>query len=278
MPLEGPNIARLRNVRTRSVSAENFAGAKGGGGRATQGTGAAAARDLGVGWKVSPSVIIAPGTTFPMAGIDGSGMITHIWLTTHRDHWRTLVLRAYRDHGSHPAVEVPVGDFFANGWGRFAQVSSSMIAVRVDGDHAGTDLRESAPAIGEEIADGHFNSWIGSVVPISPQHQRPPVIGMSGEPDVSDHAGTVDASHRKRGARCDDHRGRDLPANPNVPGGVCSGALSGPTAAALGAAEVLSADRSRRHVAQPGDIAAIKRHRASFPCARRAVGLRFTPA
>jgi hypothetical protein len=133
MLLDSRNIARLRNVTTRSISAENFGGAKGGGGRATQGTGADATRDLGVGWKVSPSVIIAPGTTFPMAGIDGPGVITHVWLTTHPDHWRTLVLRAYWDHGSDPAVEVPVGDFFANGWGRFAQVSSSMIAVNPHG-------------------------------------------------------------------------------------------------------------------------------------------------
>src|SRR5918993_1252317 len=76
MPLETDQIARLRNVMTRSISPENFDGAKGGGGRATHGTGAVAARDLGVGWKISPSVIIASGTTFPMATIDGSSMIT----------------------------------------------------------------------------------------------------------------------------------------------------------------------------------------------------------
>src|SRR5215203_81670 len=133
MPLETHEIARLRNVRTRSISPENFGGAEGGGGRATQGTGSVAARDLGVGWKISPSVIIAPGTTFPIASVDGSGIITHIWLTTHRDHWRTLVLRAYWDHAPDPAIEVPLGDFFANGWGRFAQVSSSMIAVNPHG-------------------------------------------------------------------------------------------------------------------------------------------------
>jgi Protein of unknown function (DUF2961) len=133
MPLETHQIARLRDVTTRSISPENFDGVKGGGGRATQGTGAVAARDLGVGWKISPSVIIASGTTFPMATIDGSGMITHVWLTTHHDHWRTLVLRAYWDHAPDPAIEVPLGDFFANGWGRFAQVSSSMIAVNPHG-------------------------------------------------------------------------------------------------------------------------------------------------
>jgi D-arabinan exo alpha-(1,3)/(1,5)-arabinofuranosidase (non-reducing end) len=129
MPFEARNIARLRNIATRSISPENVNGTRGGGGRATQGTGANAARDLGVGWKMSPSIVIGAGTTFPLATIDGGGTITHIWLTTNPDYWRTLVLRAYWDDAPEPAVEVPVGDFFANGWGRFAQVSSTMIAA-----------------------------------------------------------------------------------------------------------------------------------------------------
>ncbi len=52
-------IATLSAANTRSISPENFDGAKGGGGRATEGTGAKAAADLGVGWKVSPSIEIA---------------------------------------------------------------------------------------------------------------------------------------------------------------------------------------------------------------------------
>jgi Protein of unknown function (DUF2961) len=133
MPLQPSNIAQLRNVATRSISAENFDGAKGGGGRATEGTGAYAARDLGVGWKISPSMIISCGSTFRMATIEGPGTITHIWLTTHTNNWRSLVLRAYWDHAPEPAVEVPLGDFFASGWGRFTQVSSSMIVVNPHG-------------------------------------------------------------------------------------------------------------------------------------------------
>ena len=133
MPFDARDIAHLRDVTTRSISPENFDGAKGGGGRATEGTGADAARDLGPGWKISPSVIISSGTTFPIATMDGPGVITHIWLTTATHHWRTLVLRAYWDHSIEPAIEVPLGDFFANGWGRFAQVSSSMIAANPHG-------------------------------------------------------------------------------------------------------------------------------------------------
>ena len=41
------NLSRLSDAQTRSISAENFTGAKGQGGRATEGTGAAASRELG---------------------------------------------------------------------------------------------------------------------------------------------------------------------------------------------------------------------------------------
>jgi hypothetical protein len=133
MPIQARDIARLRNVATRSISPENVDGAKGGGGRATNGTGSNASRDLGIGWKVSPSMIIGAGATLPMATIEGPGTITHIWLTTHSSRWRTLVLRAYWEDAPEPAIEVPLGDFFANGWGRFAQVSSSMIAANPHG-------------------------------------------------------------------------------------------------------------------------------------------------
>lgn len=128
-----PDLASLRTVATRSISPENFTGAKGGGGRATEGTGAGPARDLGQGWKVSPSVEIAAGETFDMAQIDGPGRITHIWLTTHPDHWRSLLLRAHWDGADEPAVEVPVGDFFGQGWGVFAQLSSELVAVNPNG-------------------------------------------------------------------------------------------------------------------------------------------------
>ncbi|MEY2589026.1 MAG: hypothetical protein QOJ67_1010, partial [Acidimicrobiaceae bacterium] len=75
------NLSRLSNAETRSISPENFTGAKGGGGRSTDGAAAEAARDLGLGWKVSPYVRIAPGATFELADIDGPGAIQQIWLT-----------------------------------------------------------------------------------------------------------------------------------------------------------------------------------------------------
>lgn len=126
-------VAALRRIQTRSISAENPDGSVGGGGRATEGTGAECARDLGPGWKISPSVDIAAGTTFELANIAGAGKITHIWITTGADNWRTLVLRAHWDGAAEPAVEVPYGDFFCNGWGAFAQVSSQAIAANPNG-------------------------------------------------------------------------------------------------------------------------------------------------
>jgi len=123
------NLSSLRRRTTRSISPENFDGAPGGGGRATEGTGAEAARDLGPGWKISPSVDVKPGETWDLAKIAGGGKITHIWMTTHTEHWRTLLFRAYWDGSAEPAIEVPYGDFFCNGWGAFAQVASQPIAV-----------------------------------------------------------------------------------------------------------------------------------------------------
>jgi hypothetical protein len=129
-----PDLARLRRrVVTRSISPENPTGAAGQGGRATEGTGAAAGRELGLGWKISPSVHVPPSTVFELADIAGPGRITHIWLTTHPDHWRQLLLRAYWDGEPSPAIEAPIGDFFGQGWGRFAQLSSAMIAVNPHG-------------------------------------------------------------------------------------------------------------------------------------------------
>lgn len=127
------NLYRLSPAKTRSISAENFTGAKGQGGMATEGTGAECARDLGQGWKVSPSVNIAPGQTFTVAEIDGPGAVQHIWLTCFPDSWRHLILRMYWDDEVDPSVETPLGDFFCNGWCERSNVNSLPIAVNPAG-------------------------------------------------------------------------------------------------------------------------------------------------
>lgn len=123
------SLSQLRTVQTRSISPENPTGAPGAGGRATEGTGAQAARDLGPGWKISPSVEVKGGETVELASIVGAAKITHIWITTDKDSWRALMLRAYWDGAEEPAIEVPFGDFFCNGWPEFAQVNSIPIAA-----------------------------------------------------------------------------------------------------------------------------------------------------
>ncbi|HAX43338.1 MAG TPA: DUF2961 domain-containing protein [Bryobacteraceae bacterium] len=122
------NLHRLSSAETRSISPENFTGAKGRGGMATEGTGKNAARNLGQGWKISPSVRIKGGETFTLAEIDGSGAIQHIWMTP-TGHWRTSILRMYWDGEAEPSVEVPVGDFFGMGWGQYAHLNSLAVTV-----------------------------------------------------------------------------------------------------------------------------------------------------
>ena len=124
------NLSRLSKAKSRSISPENFTGEKGKGGMAKVGEGSAshAARDLGLGWKVNPYVRIKPGETFTMGHIKTSGAIQHIWLTPAGD-WRKMILRMYWDDEKTPSVECPVGDFFACGWGRYAQVNSLAVAV-----------------------------------------------------------------------------------------------------------------------------------------------------
>ncbi len=122
------NLSRLSHAKTRSISPENFAGEKGKGGMSTDGPAANAARDLGQGWKVSPYMRIEPKTTFVLAEIEGPGAIQQIWMTP-AGNWRYSILRMYWDGEENPSVEVPVGDFFANGWGKYAHVNSLAVCV-----------------------------------------------------------------------------------------------------------------------------------------------------
>lgn len=122
------NLSMLSNAKSRSISPENFTGEKGKGGMATEGTGESCARDLGVGWKISPSVKIEAEETFTLADIEGSGAIQQIWMTP-TGNWRFSILRIYWDNQENPSVECPVGDFFCSGWGKFSQLSSLAVCV-----------------------------------------------------------------------------------------------------------------------------------------------------
>jgi hypothetical protein len=95
---------------------------------ATEGTGANCARDLGRGWKISPSERIEAGKTLVLADVKGPGAIQQIWMTP-TGNWRMSILRMYWDGQETPSVECPVGDFFASGWGKYAQLSSLPVCV-----------------------------------------------------------------------------------------------------------------------------------------------------
>ncbi len=149
------SLARLSHAKTRSISAENPLGEKGKGGMATEGLGANAARDLGQTWKVSPAVHIAPKQLYTVAEIQGPGAIQHIWMSP-TGNLRFAVLRFYWDGESDPSVEVPIGDFFASGWGRYAQVSSLAVCanpLRGYNSYWQMPFRKSARITVENIGD-----------------------------------------------------------------------------------------------------------------------------
>jgi len=130
------NLYRTSDAKTRSISPENFTGGKGKGGMADPAdkskpnvaTAADAARDLGQGWKINPSVDIKPGQTFTLAEMEGPGAIQHIWMTP-TGNWRFSILRIYWDDEQEPSVECPVGDFFGQGWNTYAQLTSLPVCV-----------------------------------------------------------------------------------------------------------------------------------------------------
>ncbi len=123
----------LSNAKSRSICPENMRGEPGKGGSCTSGTGSTPARELGVGWKVSPSLELPAGKATTIADIKGPGAVNHIWMTfstlNGKEVWRNLILRIYWDDSECPSVEVPVGDFFANGWNEYAPVNSLAVCV-----------------------------------------------------------------------------------------------------------------------------------------------------
>jgi len=125
------NLYRTSKAKSRSISPENFTGEKGKAGMATEGTGKNAARELGQGWKVSPSVVIKAKSTFTLGEIEGPGVIQQIWMTP-TGNWRWSILRMYWDDEPEASVECPVADFFCSGWGKWdrcALISSIPVCV-----------------------------------------------------------------------------------------------------------------------------------------------------
>ena len=126
------NLYQPSDSKSRSISPENFTGEKGKGGMAIIDEKAhPRSRKLGQGWKVSPNISIKAGETFTLAEINESGVINHIWMTPTGDY-RLMILRFYWDDETEPSVEVPVGDFFAAGWGRDNEPRINSLPVAVN--------------------------------------------------------------------------------------------------------------------------------------------------
>jgi D-arabinan exo alpha-(1,3)/(1,5)-arabinofuranosidase (non-reducing end) len=80
--------------------------------------------------------VLPPGKALEMPALEGPGMITHIWFTSHAgrvNELNALSLRIYWDGRKEPGVEVPLGEFFAVGQGKPASVESVPVQVSPSG-------------------------------------------------------------------------------------------------------------------------------------------------
>ncbi|MFA5449035.1 MAG: glycoside hydrolase family 172 protein [Clostridia bacterium] len=122
-------LYNLKKGESRSISAENFDGQKNAGALATEGTNKRAAKHLGQGWKVSPSVLIKPGENFTLANIPQGGIINHIWITCDIKKSGNLILNMFWDGEQTPSVDTPLADFFCCGFFEPTLVNSAYISV-----------------------------------------------------------------------------------------------------------------------------------------------------
>lgn len=135
------DLFRIKNAQSRSFSPENPTGEKGKGAMEEPRPDMCCS-ELGKGWKVRPCITVSPSQVYTIVDTDGPGCINHIWMTCLVQNepnilpwlaptakWRDIILRIYWDGQEQPSVECPIGDFFACGWGQYAQVSSLAVCV-----------------------------------------------------------------------------------------------------------------------------------------------------
>lgn len=75
---------------------------------------------------------IRPGETRVIGDVKGPGVITHMWFTIdspEQYHLKKIVLRVYWDDSATPAIETPIGDFFALGLGEYFLYESGPLSV-----------------------------------------------------------------------------------------------------------------------------------------------------
>ncbi len=81
---------------------------------------------------------IEPGQTLTLAELEGPGRIAHLRFTIEAkdpEYPRKLTLRIYWDGSDEPAVESPLGDFFAVGHGLLRNLNSEPVAISAPSRH-----------------------------------------------------------------------------------------------------------------------------------------------
>ncbi len=124
-----------KDDETQSVSLRDILGPMGGGPR---GRNRRVSSNQQPGWHDEnlDMTWLMPGESVNMPILEGPGVVTHIWFTSHAG-WvgelHALTLRIYYDGSTEPGVEAPVGDFFAVGHGQPAAVESVPVQVSPSG-------------------------------------------------------------------------------------------------------------------------------------------------
>jgi hypothetical protein len=117
---QSQDLFRMSDEQTRWISPENPTGAKGSAGKTNQGA------------KGDAFVVVAPGQTFSLGEIKGSGIIRRIWMSgtipRNAEQRRLIKLQMFWDGESKPAVDCPIGDFFGVGLGKIASFESALFA------------------------------------------------------------------------------------------------------------------------------------------------------
>lgn len=111
-----PEPFRIMNLESRSISAGNPTGERGG---VPEGT--------AEHWKKLPA-----GQKLRIADIAGPGMIRSMWFTiVNKDpiSLRSYIIRIYWDGSKYPSVEAPFGDFFGLAYGRAAHFYTPFLGV-----------------------------------------------------------------------------------------------------------------------------------------------------
>jgi hypothetical protein len=107
---------------------------------------------------------LLPGATLEMPVLEGPGVITHVWMTSHAgliEDLNCLSLRIWYDGRREPGVEAPLGTFFAVGGGRLAPVNSVPVAVSESGSLTCYWRMPFAKACRIAVTNGHPTRMIG---------------------------------------------------------------------------------------------------------------------